>query len=135
MADKQAVTELLNRAGVAYDTGDSGFLIDMFAPDGAAFEMTISGGEPIVFEGSEAIAGLFSGAMEEQTDQRRHVVTNLYFENETETSVTAVSYLVLISVENGKLTVLSTGIYTDDCVLVDGHWKILKRSLALDLPY
>ena len=135
MADKQAVTELLNQAGVAYDTGDSDFLIDMFAPDGPVFEMTISGGEPIVFEGSEAIAGLFTGAMEEQADQRRHVVTNLYFENETETSVTAISYLVLISVENGKLTVLSTGIYTDDCVLVDGRWKVLKRSLALDLPY
>ncbi len=135
MADKQAVTELLNRAGVAYDTGDSDFLIDMFAPDGPAFEMTISGGEPIVFEGSEAIAGLFTGAMEEQTDQRRHVVTNLYFENETETSVTAVSYLVLISVENGNLTVLSTGVYTDDCVLVDGRWKVQKRFLALDLPY
>ena len=57
MADKQAVTELLNRAGVAYDTGDSDFLIDMFAPDGPAFEMTIAGGEPIVFQGSEAIAG------------------------------------------------------------------------------
>lgn len=135
MADKQAVTELLNRAGVAYDTGDSDFLIDMFAPDGPVFEMTISGDEPIVFEGSEAIAGLFTGAMEEQADQRRHVVTNLYFENETQTSVTAISYLVLISVENGKLTVLSTGIYTDDCVLVDGRWKVLKRSLALDLPY
>ena len=135
MADKQAVTELLNRAGVAYDTGDSDFLIDMFAPDGPAFEMTISGGEPIVFEGSEAIAGLFTGAMEEQTDQRRHVVTNLHFENETETSVTAVSYLVLISVENGKLTVLSTGVYTDDCVLVNGRWKVQKRFLALDLPY
>ena len=135
MADKQAVTELLNRAGVAYDTGDSDFLIDMFAPDGPVFEMTVSGGEPIVFEGSEAIAGLFAGAMEEQADQRRHVVTNLCFENETETSVTAISYLVLISVENGKLRVLSTGIYTDDCVLVDGRWKILKRSLALDLPY
>ena len=135
MADKQAVTELLNRAGVAYDTGDSDFLIEMFAPDGAAFEMTIAGGEPIVFKGSEAISKLFTGAMREQTDQRRHVVTNLYFENETETAVTAISYLVLISVENGKLSVLTTGIYTDDCVLVDGCWKVRKRSLALDLPY
>ena len=135
MADKQGVTELLNRAGVAYDVGDSDFLSDMFAPDGAVFEMTISGGDPIVFEGSQAIAELFSGAMQEQTDQRRHVVTNLYFENETDAAITAISYLVLISVENGKLSVLSTGIYTDHCVLVDGHWKIQRRSLALDLPY
>ncbi len=135
MADKQAVTELLNHAGVAYDVGDSGFLIEMFAPDNPVFEMTISGGDPIAFEGSEAIAGLFSGAMDEQTDQRRHVITNLYFEDEADDSVTAVSYLVLISVENGRLTVLSSGMYTDCCVKVGDDWKIQKRSLALDLPY
>ena len=135
MADKQAVTELLNHAGVAYDVGDSDFLIGMFSPDDPVFEMTIAGGDPITFEGSEAIAGLFSGAMEEQTDQRRHVVTNLYFENEAADSITAISYLVLITVENGQLTVLSSGVYTDDCVRVGDDWKIQKRSLALDLPY
>lgn len=134
MADKQAVTELLNQAGVAYDTGDMDFLSKMFVEDGV-FELIISGNDPMVFEGRETINGLFSGSMEEQSDQRRHVVTNIYFRNETDTSVTTVSYLTLISVADGTLTVISSGVYTDDVVLVGGEWKLKKRHLLLDLPY
>ena len=52
-----------------------------------------------------------------------------------ESSVTAVSYLVLITVENGELKVVSSGMYTDGCVNVGGEWKIRKRRLDLDLPY
>lgn len=135
MADKQAVTELLNRAGVAYDVADTDFLKNMFVDDGAVFHMTISGGDIIPFEGKENIGNLFTDSLEEQSDQRRHVITNVYFENETETSITAISYLVLISVENGALTVLSSGMYTDDCVLQGTEWKLQKRRLDLDLPY
>ena len=51
-----------------------------------------------------------------------------------ESSVTAVSYLVLITVENGELKVVSSGMYTDGCVNVGGEWKIRKRRLYLDLP-
>lgn len=135
MADKQAVTELLNRAGVAYDTADTDFLRDMFVDDGAQFHLTIAGGDLIPFEGKENIGKLFSDSLEEQTDQRRHVITNIYFTDETDDSITAISYLVLITVEDGELKVISSGIYTDDCVLVDGEWKLKKRRLDLDLPY
>lgn len=135
MADKQAVTELLNQAGVAYDTADTDFLTNMFAEDDAKFLMTIAGGDIIPFEGKDTIGKLFTDSLTEQTDQRRHVITNIYFQNETDDSITAVSYLVLIAVENGKLETLSSGIYTDDCVLRGGDWKIQTRRLDLDLPY
>jgi hypothetical protein len=135
MADKQAVTDLLNRAGVAYDTGDSQFLTDMFVDDGAQFHMTIAGGDLIEFDGKETIGGLFSSSMETQTDQRRHVITNIYFTDEADDSVTAISYLVLVAVEDGALQVLSSGIYTDSVVLDGGAWKLKKRRLDLDLPY
>lgn len=135
MADKQAVTELLNRAGVAYDIADTDFLTNMFADDGALFHMTIAGGDIIPFEGKDNIGKLFSDSLTEQTDQRRHVITNVYFKDETDTSITAISYLVLIAVENGALNVLSSGMYTDDVVLQGSDWKIQKRRLDLDLPY
>jgi hypothetical protein len=135
MADKQAVTELLNQAGVAYDTGDTDFLTNMFVDDGALFHMTIAGGDIIPFEGKETISKLFTDSLTEQTDQRRHCITNIYFQNETDDSITAISYLVLIAVENGQLNVLSSGVYTDDCVLQGGEWKLQKRRLDLDLPY
>lgn len=134
MADTLAITGLLNRAGTAYDTGDLEFIMDLFLPD-SVFELVIAGNEPMVFAGKETIRGLFEGAHESQTDQRRHCITNIYFTDETDTSVTAVSNLILISVENGALTVLSSGLYTDTVVLSDGAWKLQRRHLHLDLPY
>ena len=134
MADTLAITGILNRAGIAYDTGDLEYVLGLFLEDGV-FEIVIAGNDPMVFEGSDAIRGLFEGAHSTQTDQRRHCITNIYFTDETDTSVTAVSTLILISVENGALTVLSSGLYTDSVVLVDGAWKLQRRHLRLDLPY
>ncbi len=134
MADTHTITGLLNRAGTAYDTGDIEFILDLFLED-SVFEIVIAGNDPLVFAGKDTIRGLFEGAHENQTDQRRHCVTNIYFTDETETSVTAVSTLILISVENGALTVLSSGLYTDSVVLVHGAWKLQRRHLHLDLPY
>ena len=135
MADKQAVTELLNYAGVAYDTADAEFLREMFADDGALFQLTVAGGDLIEFVGKEAIGGLFADALEGQQDQRRHVITNLYFNDETEDSITGISYVTLLAIDGGTLSVLSSGVYTDDCVRQDGVWKIQKRRLDMDLPY
>ena len=134
MADTLAITGLLNRAGTAYDTGDLEFILDLFLED-SVFELVIAGNEPMVFAGKENIRALFEGAHETQTDQRRHCITNIFFTDETDTSVTAVSNLILISVEDGALTVLSSGVYPDSVVLVDGSWKLQRRHLHLDLPY
>ena len=134
MADTLAITGLLNQAGTAYDSGDLEFILDLFLED-SVFELVIAGNEPMVFAGKDNIRALFEGAHETQTDQRRHCVTNIYFTDETDTSVTAVSTLILISVENGALTVLSSGVYTDSVVLVGGAWKLQRRHLHLDLPY
>ena len=134
MADTLAITGLLNRAGTAYDTGDLEFIMDLFLED-SVFEIVIAGNDPMAFAGKENIRGLFEGAHTTQTDQRRHCITNIYFTDETDTSVTAVSTLILISVENGALTVLSSGLYTDSVVLVDGAWKLQRRHLHLDRPY
>lgn len=135
MADKQAVTELLNRAGVAYDTDDIDYLTRIFHPDGV-FEIHITGNDPMSFEGRDTVRGLYEQSMKDQADhQRRHVIANICFENETETSITAISYLVLIKVENGQLDVISSGMYRDDLVLEGNEWLIRKRHLTLDLPY
>lgn len=134
MADKQAITELLNHGAVAYDAGDVDFLTDMFVEDGV-FTIRIQDNDPSTFEGRDAIRSLYAGSLESQDDQRRHVIANLYFESETDDSARAVSYLVLLTVKGGSLTVLSTGVYTDDVVSDGGSWRLKKRLLELDLPY
>lgn len=135
MADKQAITEALNRAGVAYDVGDAEYLGGMFTED-ATFSMIIAGGDPIVFDGGPAIRKLFSDSMHDQEgEQRRHVVTNIYFPEADDTSATVISYLILLVVADGGMTVMSSGQYTDDFVLEGDQWLIKKRHLDLDLPY
>lgn len=135
MADKQAISEILNQAGVAYDVGDSDYLGAMFTDD-ATFSMIIAGGDPIVFDGGPAIRKLFSDSMHDQSgEQRRHVVTNIHFTADAADSATAISYLILLVVADGKMTVMSSGQYTDDFVLEGGRWLIKKRHLDLDLPY
>ena len=135
MADKQAITEILNRAGVAYDIGDSDYLGAMFTED-AEFSMIIAGGDPIRFEGGPAIRKLFADSMHDQEgEQRRHVVTNIYFTADSADAAQVISYLILLVVADGKMTVMSSGQYTDDFVLDGGEWKIKHRHLDLDLPY
>lgn len=135
MADKQAITEALNRAGVAYDVGDAEYLGGMFTED-ATFSMIIAGGDPIVFDGGPAIRKLFSDSMHDQEgEQRRHVVTNIYFTEDSPDAAQVISYLILLVVADGKMTVMSSGQYTDDFVAQDGDWKIKHRHLDLDLPY
>jgi 3-phenylpropionate/cinnamic acid dioxygenase small subunit len=87
------------------------------------------------YRSKETIMGLYRGAKAAQVDVRRHVVSNLFFAEATETAATVVSYLTLFACKDAALNVLSTGIYTDKFALVDNAWKILHRDLALDLPY
>jgi SnoaL-like domain len=135
MADKQAITEMLGKGGWAYDTPDVDFLADMFTEDGT-FDLSIDGvGHAASFSGRAEIRKLYEDSLASQTDQRRHVVTNIFFEDETDDSVTAMSYLVLITIKDGALNVISSGVYKDSFVRDGDHWRIAARDLHLDLPY
>lgn len=135
MADKHAILETLNRAAWGYDAADLGTIENCFAPD-AVMSMRIQGGDLIgPFEGREAIMKLMSDSLEAQDDQRRHIITNGFFEDVTDSSATATTYLTLVAVAGSTLNVLSSGYYRDEMVLDDGAWRIKNRFLALDLPY
>lgn len=135
MADKQAITELLGKGGWAYDAPDVDYLADMFTEEGT-FDLTIDGmGQVGSFKGRAEIRKLYEDSLAAQEDQRRHVVTNIFFEDDTAESVTAVSYLVLIAIKGGSLNVISSGVYRDQVVLDGNVWRIAHRDLHLDLPY
>ena len=75
-----------------------------------------------------------SGSMADQTDVRRHVVSNIFFDdNNPETTV--VSNLTLMATENGQTQLLTTGVYYDTVVEEDGHWCIRQRHIDLDKAY
>ena len=131
---KLAIHELLSRAAYAYDERDMDMLEACFATQ-VSFTMRIAAGDLIgPFEGREAVMGLMSGSMAEQTDVRRHVISNIFFDP-GQPEPNAVSNLTLFSTENGAMQVLSAGLYRDALVFEDGAWKILNRHIELDKSY
>lgn len=131
---KLAIHELLSKAAYAYDAGDLAMLEASFAAS-ANFSMRIAGGDLVgPFEGREGIMSMYAGAMESQTDVRRHLVSNIFFDDAA-TDVTVVSNLTLFATENGMTKLLCAGVYRDVVVLDEGVWKILDRHLELDAPH
>ncbi len=136
MSARGDIENVLNRYSIAYDQNDMTEMADTFA-DNASLTMRIAGGDLIgPFEGKEAVMKLMTDSLASQTDQRRHVTTNLAVRKETDDAATVESYLTLVSVQDGKATLLSTALYQDELVKeADGAWRFTKRHIELDLPY
>ena len=134
-SDKLAIHELLSRVAYAFDERQLDVLEQCYSAD-ASMLIDITGvGEVGPFEGREAIMQLISDTLAAQTDVRRHVISNFFFESEKKKAARVVSSLVVFSVENGEISVIISGIYRDDVVRKDGVWRINHRRLDLDLPF
>ena len=135
VADKIAVGELLARSAFGLDVKDLDQLDTCFTPD-ANFSLTIEGVPDVSrFAGRDEIMGLFRGALDAQTDERKHVISNIWYRAENPTSATVISYLSLFATENGLTVLVTTGLYTDEVVKVGDQWLIADRDLKLDRPY
>ena len=134
MSQKQAIQEMLARGAYAYDERDMEALEAGFTED-AVMSMRIAGGDLIgPFEGREAIMGLMRGAMAEQSDRRRHVISNSFFDESGPHPVVTL-VLTLLATEGGEAALLATGVYRDTVVERDGRWCLLKRHIDLDSSY
>lgn len=135
MSARGDIENTFHRWALAYDENDMDTMADCFTED-AVLSMTIAGGDLIgPFDGREAVMGLMRDSLASQTDQRRHLTTNIIIREEDDASATTESYLTLVSVENGAIRVLSSGKYQDRLVNEGGVWRLSKRHIALDLPY
>jgi hypothetical protein len=133
--DKLAIQELLSRAAYGYDEHDLDMVEKCFAPEASMVVRIANSDDVGPFKGREAIMKLMADSMSGQTDKRRHVITNVFFEAEGNADVTVVSYVTLFGTENGKNRLITTGVYRDKVIKVDSDWLISVRDLGLDLPY
>lgn len=132
---KLEIHELLSRSAYALDERDFDMLEATFAPD-AEFVIDIAGNaDEISFSGRDAIMGLMRDAGETQTDKRRHVVSNVFFEVAANDRAEVISNVTITSVENNAVRLVTTGLYRDRVVLVDGGWCIARRRIELDMAY
>lgn len=132
---KLEIHELLSRASYAYDSRDLAMLESCFAED-ASLTMRIAGGDLAgPFAGRKAIMELMSGSMAAQTDVRRHVVSNIFFED-SEEGVRVNSFLTLIATEGASTNLLTTGVYQDTVARDEaGDWRLVGRHIELDNAY
>ena len=78
---------------------------------------------------------LMIDSKDQQTDKRRHVISNIFFESSQDNNVSVVSNLTLFATENGEIQLLSAGIYHDSVVKINDNWEIYRRHLDLDKSY
>lgn len=135
VADKLLIQELLSRAAYALDVHSLERIEACFTPD-ASMTVNIAGGTVVgPFEGRDAIMGLMAASIEAQTDVRKHVVSNLFFEEADGDTAHTVSNLTLFATENETNKLVTTGVYRDQLKKVDGQWGIAVRQIDLDMPY
>ena len=135
MADRQAITDLFADYAWALDANDFDLLAQVFHED-ASFTINIAGADPVgPIEPGAAIVEFIRGTVQGQDDQRRHVITNMRYESESDAAAQVTATLTLIVVANGSLSVQSTGVYHVEIVQEGGTWQFRQFSLDLDLPF
>jgi len=138
-SSRASIEDLLARAAFALDEREDAMLAACFAED-ALFSLRIAGGDLVgPFAGRDGIMGLMRGAWEEQTDKRRHVVSNVFFppadEAAVDGAVPVVSYLTLFSTVDDAVQVLCTGVYRDEVKVAGDRWELVRRHLELEKSY
>ena len=134
-----AIHEALARGAYALDERLMDELAAGFTSD-ARLEIVIADAEPIVFESRETIMGLMRDSAETQTDLRRHVITNLFFDDNAgkdpdEKKVSCTANLTITAVENGDIRLVTSGYYKDQFVRDGDQWLIARRRIELDMAY
>lgn len=133
MPTREAIENLINRYSLGYDTADMDGIASCFT-DGAVFRMKLPGNDPVSFEGKEAIMSLMRQSAQTQTDQRRHVNSNLIVHGTADGITTTTHYLTLLATENGEIRVLSAGVYRLE-IVGDDDLRLNVLDLELDRPY
>src|SRR5690606_15839571 len=129
-----AIENLLNRYSLAYDLPDLDMMESVFTKD-AAFTLVIAGGDPVTFEGRDAIMKLMRDSLAQQTDQRRHNNSNLIIDDSDPDVIPPPPDPPPLPAANGETALLSAGVYRNELVEEEGQLHIRKPHLELDKSY
>ena len=135
MITRDQLEQLFAQYGWPMDTKDWTNLNTVFTAD-SKFTVQIAGGDtygPI--EGRAAIYEFVSQTVGAQTDQRRHVITNVRVESESDEKTVATAILTLLVTENGSIELKSSGLYRGEVVQEDGQWRFSSLHLYLDVSF
>jgi hypothetical protein len=135
LADRILIAERMHRYGWAFDERQEEALSECFT-ESATWQASIMGTSTIgPFNGKSEIINFMKGFWPNQLDQRRHNITNVIVESQSEKTASVMAYLVLMSASAQGLKPVTTGFYKVEMVKSDGTWKIQTLLVGFDLSY
>lgn len=130
-----AIQDLAYRYAAANDDRDVDAIAACFTDTGS-FGLQIRGQDPVgPFDHATQpdLRGFMGDTLGQQTDQRRHLVTNLRVRREDDDTYALTSYFTLVVTDAGVTRVLTTGVYSDTVVRAgSGVWLFAAKWLDLD---
>ena len=135
LADRVLIAERMHRYGWAFDERQEEALGECFT-ESAIWQANIMGTSTIgPFNGKSEIMNFMKGFWPNQLDQRRHNITNVIVESQSEKAVSIMAYLVLMSASEKGLKPVTTGFYKVEMLKLDDIWKIQNLLVGFDLSY
>ncbi len=133
--DRILIAERIARYGWSYDERDTQRLGECFTIDGV-WEGRIMGEVSVgPFQGRSAIVTFLLSFWPQQSDQRRHIFSNVVVDDLTGTSATAHAYLHLTKSEAGILSSVTVGPYRFEAVKEEGVWRFARLKAGFDVPF
>lgn len=133
--DRLTILERLNRYAWGYDAQDAGMLKDCFTSDATFLMYLEAGKEWGPFRGRDLIVDWMCSVKRTQSDQRRHSITNVLFDDLADERATVRCVLVLTAAENGAVRLITSGWYRIAVRKERQAWRIGKLELFLDAPF
>jgi hypothetical protein len=135
LVNRVLISERMNRYGWAFDERQEEALKACFA-ENATWQANIMGSNIIgPFTGREEIVSFMKEFWPVQTDQRRHIITNLLVEDQTDSTASILTYHVLMSASTEKLFPVTSGFYKVEMVKIDNIWRISTLLAGYDIPF
>jgi hypothetical protein len=130
--DRLAIAEAFYRFGIAHDEARLDILETCFTED-AVLEVLEGGAEPLnLWEGREAVLAGLGSVISQQTDQRRHCITNVVIDRLEGDEALALAY--------GAVAVAADGLSLGASVFYsaslrregDGAWRLSRFLIGMD---
>lgn len=132
-AHRLAIAEVFARYGIAHDEGDAAAMSDLFT-ETAVLEVSMAGPVFQRVAGRVAIVANFATVFAQQTDQRRHAISNICLDAATGGTARAAAYGLVSAAIDRDLRLAASCIYTADLLLgQDGLWRFARLWIGLDL--
>ncbi|MGF1595697.1 MAG: nuclear transport factor 2 family protein [Acidimicrobiales bacterium] len=134
-ADRIAIAERVHLYGWGYDERNRELLGACFTEDGI-WEGSIMGSDRVgPHEGRDAVTAFLTAFWDVQTDQRRHIFTNVVVSEQTATAAVAHAYLLLTASTGDAMVPVTNGPYRFELRHDDGSWRIARLVAGFDAPF